>query len=88
MDSDEFVARMIAAGIPDIEMSATQPASPKIKPAPAPTAPTPGASLIPAGPQDSVGLTPQPSQASLASVFALPSASAVRCHMLVMQSSC
>lgn len=68
MDSDEFVARMIAAGIPDIEMSATQPASPKIKPVPASTAPDPGASSIPAGPQDSLGLTPQPSQASLASM--------------------
>lgn len=68
MDSDEFVARMIAAGIPDIEVASTQPMSPKQAPPP-----KAGAGLIPAlGPEENLGLTPQPSQASLASMHSVP----------------
>ncbi|KAL0040776.1 hypothetical protein WJX79_005242 [Trebouxia sp. C0005] len=66
MDSDEFVARMIAAGVPDIEAASTQPLSPKLKVDPTPSSPKAGAPLIPAAPEDNMGLTPQPSQPSLA----------------------
>ncbi len=67
MDSDEFVARMIAAGVPDIEAASTQPLSPKLKVDPTPASPKAGAPLIPAASEDNMGLTPQPSQPSLAS---------------------
>ncbi|DBB04146.1 hypothetical protein WJX77_002566 [Trebouxia sp. C0004] len=66
MDSDEFVARMIAAGVPDIEAASTQPLFPKLKADTTPSSPTAGASLIPAASEDNMGLTPQPSQPSLA----------------------
>ena len=67
MDSDEFVARMIAAGVPDIEAAAAQPPSPKVKTDPnsAPATTAAGAGLIPAAPEDN--LANQPSQPSLAS---------------------
>lgn len=67
MDSDEFVARMIAAGVPDIEAASTQPPSPKIKADPAPGSPHAGATLIPSAPEDNLGLAADPSQPSLAS---------------------
>ncbi len=65
MDSDEFVARMIAAGVPDIEAASTQPLSPKLKADPTPASPKAGATLIPSAPEDNLGS--QPSQTSLAS---------------------
>lgn len=71
MDSDEFVARMIAAGVPDIEAASTQPLSPKLKADPTPASPKAGTPLIPAAPEDNLGLTPQPSQPSLASEYSL-----------------
>ena len=68
MDSDEFVARMIAAGVADIEAASTQPPSPKIKAeAGAPGSPKIEAPLIPSAPEDNMGLVSDPSQASLAS---------------------
>ena len=66
MDSDEFVARMIAAGVADIEAASTEPPSPKIK-ARDPGSPRIQAPLIPSAPEDNLGLAPDPSQASLAS---------------------
>lgn len=67
MDSDEFVARMIAAGVPDIEAASTQPLSPKLKADPTLSSLEAGAPLIPAASEDNMGLTPQASQPSLAS---------------------
>lgn len=77
MDSDEFVARMIAAGVPDIEAASTQPLSPKLKVDPTPSSPKAGATLIPAASEDNMGLTPQPSQPSLASECCCSSAPCV-----------
>ena len=72
MDSDEFVARMIAAGVPDIEAASTQPLSPHLRmdPTSTPVLPTAGASLIPSAPEDTPGLPP--AQASLTSKPDLP----------------
>ena len=68
MDSDEFVARMIAAGVADIEAASTQPPSPKIKAeAGAPVSPKTQTPLIPSAPEDDMGLAADPSQVSLAS---------------------
>ena len=67
MDSDEFVARMIAAGVPDIEAASTQPPSPKMKPHPSPGSPQARDNLIPAAAEDNTGLASDLSQASLAS---------------------
>lgn len=67
MDSDEFVARMIAAGVADIEAASTQPLSPKLKVDPAPISPRAGAALIPSASEDNLGLAGPLSQPSLAS---------------------
>lgn len=70
MDPDEFVARMIAAGIADIEVASSQPMSPKVKVAPALASPQAGDSLIPSAAEDNLGMTPQASLASKLLVFA------------------
>lgn len=68
MDSDEFVARMIAAGVADIEAASTQPPSPRIKADPGgPASPRAEAPLIPTAPEDNMGLASDLSQPSLAS---------------------
>lgn len=82
MDSDEFVARMIAAGVADIEAASTQPPSPKIKAeAIAPGSPKTEAPLIPSAPEDNMGLASDPSQVSLAS---RPLIGIVQAHCLLV----
>ena len=86
MDSDEFVARMIAAGVPDIEAASTQPMSPKLRPDPTPASPVAATPLIPAAPEDNLGLTPQPSQPSPASEYWLHTCTCSKwCHLAFPQ---